>query len=447
MNAQVDWPLVQRLAPDAASLNAAKKLLKPKSWPKLGYDADANLLWGLCQGSGGSPYQTLVYAQGESYQCSCPSRKIPCKHALALLGRFVETPEAFTNQELPDWAETWLQKRLAKQAAKKDLTPEEAEAKAKRTAQTQAKRLQNVQAACADVHQWINDQLETGIAYFIKNIHERCRRMAARLVDAKATNLAGRIDELPACILEAPGPVRAQVALHELAKIALLCRLGQAASPCASVKRALISGETRQTLLESTQTLRIYGRWQVIGEDFSMRTSGVLAQARWLLRIDAPAPLALILDYHPHTYSADEIPATFGMELLGEVIFYPDPAPYRALLGEYQLGACASLASLTQTQLTQTNASIHESLLQKNRHTPWAQTHAFILGAGHIEQQAQASYSWISQDQQESLVLSNTHFPAYLVQAPLAAALILHQGQYARCVSLYTQAWGGMACQ
>ncbi|SEI52575.1 SWIM zinc finger [Allopseudospirillum japonicum] len=447
MNAQVDWSLVQRLAPDAASLNAAKKLLKPKSWPKMGHDAKADLLWGLCQGSGGSPYQTLVYARGESYQCSCPSRKVPCKHALALLGRFIETPEAFTTKDLPDWAETWLQKRLAKQAAKKEITPEDAAAKAKRTAQTQAKRLASAQAACADVHQWINDQLETGIAYFIKNIHARCRRMAARLVDAKATNLAGRIDELPACILEAPTSVRAQVALQELAKIALLCRLGQAASPCAQVRRALISGETRQTLLDSTQTLKIYGRWQVIGEEFSMRTTGVLAQARWLLRTDAPAPLALVVDYHPQTYSAEEIPATFAMELLGEVVFYPDSAPYRAFLGEYQFGAPASLASLSQTQLTQAHANIHESLLQKNIHTPWAQTHALILGAGHIEQQAQASYCWVSQDQQQSLVLSNTHFPAYLVQAPLAAALILHQGQYARCVSFYTQAWGGVACQ
>ncbi len=39
---------------------------------------------GLCAGSGKDPYQTVVDL-GPRYQCSCPSRKFPCKHALALL--------------------------------------------------------------------------------------------------------------------------------------------------------------------------------------------------------------------------------------------------------------------------------------------------------------------------------------------------------------------------
>jgi SWIM zinc finger len=42
-------------------------------------------VWGLCAGSGKRPYQTVVDLTGPAYKCSCPSRKFPCKHALALL--------------------------------------------------------------------------------------------------------------------------------------------------------------------------------------------------------------------------------------------------------------------------------------------------------------------------------------------------------------------------
>ena len=40
---------------------------------------------GCCQGSGKTPYQVQVDITGPAYTCSCPSRKVPCKHALALL--------------------------------------------------------------------------------------------------------------------------------------------------------------------------------------------------------------------------------------------------------------------------------------------------------------------------------------------------------------------------
>ncbi|MFC6750247.1 SWIM zinc finger family protein [Deinococcus aquaticus] len=42
-------------------------------------------LWGECQGSGQTPYLTGVDLSGPAFRCSCPSRKFPCKHALALL--------------------------------------------------------------------------------------------------------------------------------------------------------------------------------------------------------------------------------------------------------------------------------------------------------------------------------------------------------------------------
>ena len=70
-------------APDSASQVAGRKLARPGPWSSIG--GSDGLLWGECQGSGKTPYRVTVDTGTRRYQCSCPSRKFPCKHALALL--------------------------------------------------------------------------------------------------------------------------------------------------------------------------------------------------------------------------------------------------------------------------------------------------------------------------------------------------------------------------
>lgn len=73
---------VQGLAADARSFADAKKLAKPTAWRRLGRDGEA--IWGVALGSKGDAYAVFVKSVTNA-QCSCPSRKTPCKHALALL--------------------------------------------------------------------------------------------------------------------------------------------------------------------------------------------------------------------------------------------------------------------------------------------------------------------------------------------------------------------------
>ena len=89
---QMHWTAEQilKLAPDAASAKAAQGLLAPKKWTSLGVDETA--IWGACQGSGSNPYQTQIDLAEPAFKCSCPSRKFPCKHALALFLLFAEQP-------------------------------------------------------------------------------------------------------------------------------------------------------------------------------------------------------------------------------------------------------------------------------------------------------------------------------------------------------------------
>jgi len=74
---------VLALAPDASSRQAAARLAGLSQWSGTG--AAGDVVWGLCAGSGKNPYQTILDLTGPAYKCSCPSRKFPCKHALALL--------------------------------------------------------------------------------------------------------------------------------------------------------------------------------------------------------------------------------------------------------------------------------------------------------------------------------------------------------------------------
>jgi len=105
---------IEQLAPDQASLGAALKLMKPASWPILAREADASLLWGECQGSGAVPYRVIVSPSDVGYKCTCPSRKFPCKHVLAIMWMHCDKPERFEPDASPDWVQDWLSRRRPK---------------------------------------------------------------------------------------------------------------------------------------------------------------------------------------------------------------------------------------------------------------------------------------------------------------------------------------------
>ncbi|WP_042383331.1 SWIM zinc finger family protein, partial [Streptacidiphilus melanogenes] len=104
MNDRWSTDHVLSLAPDSPSQKAAAKLAESAPWSGTGASAEA--VWGACKGSGSRPYQTVVALDGPAYQCSCPSRKFPCKHALGLL--LLWSADTLTGVDVPEWAESWL---------------------------------------------------------------------------------------------------------------------------------------------------------------------------------------------------------------------------------------------------------------------------------------------------------------------------------------------------
>lgn len=91
------WNLkrIEQLAPDEASVVAARKVLKKGGFEKIERTADGRGWWAYCQGLT-DKYQVSARKTADrlDWDCSCPSPKRPCKHAIALLIYLAETPAA-----------------------------------------------------------------------------------------------------------------------------------------------------------------------------------------------------------------------------------------------------------------------------------------------------------------------------------------------------------------
>ncbi|MFF7773508.1 SWIM zinc finger family protein [Streptomyces tanashiensis] len=201
---------VLALAPDEASRRAGSELGTAGSWSETGCDEGA--VWGLCKGGGSTPYRTVVDTTGPAYSCGCPSRKSPCKHALGLLLLRAADGIAAEDSPAPDWAARWIAGRRgrAESADRRtgDATPgatADPEA-ARRRAERRAAR---ITSGARELEQRLADLLRGGLASAGQAGYGLWEETAARMVDAQAPGLAGRVRELGAIPGSGPGwPVR-----------------------------------------------------------------------------------------------------------------------------------------------------------------------------------------------------------------------------------------------
>ncbi|NJM09188.1 SWIM zinc finger family protein, partial [Candidatus Gracilibacteria bacterium] len=184
--------IINGLAPDAASLGAARGLATARNWVSLGRNDDA--LWGECKGSGKEPYRTQIDLRGLGYRCSCPSRKFPCKHGLALMMLAVQS-DAVLPSEPPLWVSEWLASRshAAERAESKKAAPPAANPatnvgeKATRSAIAREAR---VAAGLDDLDRWLHDSVRNGLAALQAEAPSVFDTFAARMVDAQAPGVA-----------------------------------------------------------------------------------------------------------------------------------------------------------------------------------------------------------------------------------------------------------------
>ncbi|MBY0565456.1 MAG: SWIM zinc finger domain-containing protein [Hyphomonadaceae bacterium] len=346
--------LIEAMAPDQSALSAASALLKPAKWP-VRARADS-LIWGECQGSGANPYRVVADTADHGSKCTCPSRKFPCKHALALMWMYVDNAAAFQPGSIPDWVNDWMGRRrkgaaapvstsndaksLDVAAATLEARPLDPLAEARRKAASGKRALEtrrSVRSATEDLDLWIEDQFRTGLAGFLGELSERCRRIAARLVDAKAAALASRVDEMPSRLLTLPNDGRIDAAIRELGKLALLTRAWRAQPDDPELRREVINSESRDDVLNNADAPRVRSTWEVLGEQITTRRDGLISQSTWLLNTNGgPQRFALLLDFFPASAGRRGGAFVAGESIDAELAFYPACAPLRAVIAARQ---------------------------------------------------------------------------------------------------------------
>lgn len=277
---------IAALAPDAASLTAARKLRG--KWSGGGQHDTA--LWGLCQGSGSRPYQTVIDTSGPAYKCSCPSRKFPCKHALSLLLSW-SAGEIAATDIIADFAGEWLAGRAAREAKKS--APESNSPHSGKSA-TADQRQARVTAGLADLDTWLTDQVRTGLAQADRSL-TAFETVAARMVDAQAPGVATTLRQLPRAAARSEWP---QLLLREYARLHLLAtahRRLETLSPAlqASV-RTHIGYPTPVEAVRAEPAVRDY--WMVVGQRTTSE-DGLYTRRVWL-RGRTSARWALLVDHH-----------------------------------------------------------------------------------------------------------------------------------------------------
>ena len=328
------WSLgaVERLAPDASSLTAARRLAVPGPWSDTG--STDTLVWGKCQGSGRTPYQVSVDLAGPAYRCSCPSRKFPCKHALALLLLWVRADGAIADAaEAADFAGAWAAERAdrAAAAAARAAAPADEvdpEARARRVEQ----RMATMSAGVDEFERWLTDLVRGGLAAARRQPWSWWDATAARLVDAQLPGLADQLRTMAGDVT-----TREDWAEHLLVEAGRWWTAVQAWRRWNSLDddtrgdlRVFLGwGQAREEVVARGTTT---GRWQVLGAHRS--DDGRLQQQRtWLRRVETGETLQ-VLDF---AAGRQPLPVAHlvGSVLEAEVARYPGHgAPRAAFVGD-----------------------------------------------------------------------------------------------------------------
>ncbi len=346
---------VEAIAPTPAAITAARPLVSLTRWGSLG--ADDRVVWGVCRGSGAEPYDTMVDHVGVGFSCTCPSRRRPCKHALALLLLWAtgQVPDAAA----PPPVESWISSRVARSevaagtevsetsTASDDVTvgssdepnssgdsstggegsdPPEPPRDGDRG---RNERVERMFAGLVELDRWLDDRMRTGLADPALARYSTWDQLAARLVDAQAGSLANRIRRLAGLVGASPdwhGDVLAELGLlHLLSQAAR--HLGSLPNPTADTVATAVGWQVRQA--DVLGGVPDTDDWIVAGRS-DTREDRIEVRRHWL-RGATSGRWALVLSFAAYRQSLDTS-LVVGTSLSADLHRYPGPA-LRALVG------------------------------------------------------------------------------------------------------------------
>lgn len=383
---------VTALAPDDASAKAARGLVSPSKWPLLG--ANDAAAWGECQGSGSRPYQTQVDLSGPAFRCSCPSRKFPCKHGLALLLLRAEHGGRFTGGEPPAWVAEWLasrgdraQKKEAQQAGKA-AAPVDPQA----AARSEAQRWQRVEGAAADLQRFLADQLARGLGSLDANTLKTWATMAARMVDAQAPGLGARLQDTMAGVRQ--GEHWPERTLQGLGLLQLACDAfarRESLSPERQADLRALAGWPHDQAAVVATGERIADRWLVLGIATDERANKLTERRVWLH--GAASGRAGWLLEHAFAGRGFEQAWIAGAAVQATLAFFPSAHPLRALVAERGAATEArDTGGLVRDAAPSSADAPWRQVARRVAANPWVTLHPLLLRDAVVEWAGDAAW-------------------------------------------------------
>ena len=384
------------LAPDRAAASAALVVAVPASWSAMGCDDGA--VWGQFIASAAEPYNVAVDMSAEqdspAYRCSCPSRKIPCKHALGLL--LLHANDLIVGARRLPFAAEWLRRRgvggtdpgvgshdgeitadvgaVSPGASSKASAPTALLGDPQRQ-KRQLERAERMRAGLVELDRWLADRIRSGLAAPELADIATWERAAQRLVDAQCGGLANRVKRVATKIGQ-------NTRWHQdlLEEIALLHALAAGALRTSSLPINLADGIHAATGLTVAQAdvlggVPSSGSWLIVGESRT-REDRITVQRTWVCSPDTPTTWAMVLAFGAFGNEVTTQHAV-GTCFTGDIHWYPGGIALRALVGHLSGGAVPSVLAPPATSIAQAVAVAGWALA----HEPWLERYPMCVCA------------------------------------------------------------------
>lgn len=192
--------IVAEMAPNPKALLDGRGVVKKGALRNLARSEDGKLIFGLCQGSGSTPYQvSMDFETGgdrPTLRCTCPSRQFPCKHELAIMLAYVANGASFPAAEPP--ADLLEKRAKLLQRAEKKAAPSSEPKKVNKNAL--ARKAQEQSTALDTLETFVLDLVSSGLGGLTGKHLKAIDTQAKRLTDAQLYGASAALQHLSALV-------------------------------------------------------------------------------------------------------------------------------------------------------------------------------------------------------------------------------------------------------
>ena len=175
---------IRLLAPDEGTFERAKGLAHSYQWKEIA--GNEYLVYGIFNGQREQRYQTQWGVEKNIWRCTCPSRKNPCKHILALMLLHIKEDESIRPTDVfPEDIEAWLEES--------ENVKEKTEPKVATTTKSREKRLEEMATGIAELEIWMMDIIGEGLASLDHRDENYWLTVSAKMFDAKLSGIGRRM--------------------------------------------------------------------------------------------------------------------------------------------------------------------------------------------------------------------------------------------------------------